>query len=164
MSCVAIHYWQGRVAPVFDAGGRILVVRKEKREDLALVQHVPVARAEELVVANVEHLICGAISRPMREAVVNRGIEVTCFVAGDVEAVLEAWNLGQLDASFAMPGCRGAMSGACRGRGNVQHRRTLCHRETELDRGALGLRPDGAHGCARTRIRRTGKGLERDVD
>jgi hypothetical protein len=63
-----------------------------------------------------------------------------------------------LDATFAMPGCRGAMSGRFgKGCGQLQHRRAICHRETEQDHGASGLRPDGVPGCARIRKRRLGK-------
>lgn len=161
MRCIAIHYWQGRIAPVFDTGGRVLVIDGDNREERVLLQPLPVARAEELAAARVEHLICGAISRPMREAIANRGIGVTGFVVGDVEAVLDAWTLGQLDATFAMPGCRGAMPGRwAKGCGQPQHRRAVCHREMEQDHGASGLRPDGAPGCARTRKRRSGNTQE----
>lgn len=113
MSRIAVHHWQHRIAPVFDIGGRVLVLGGggAAREEHLLQCPQPLRRAEELHALGVGTLICGAISRSMSEALEARGIAVVGFVAGDLERVLAAWERGGLDDSFAMPGCR------CAGRG-----------------------------------------------
>ena len=110
MGRIAVHHWQHRIAPVFDIGGRILVLEDGSgaRGEHLLQCAQPLHRAEELRALDVGTIICGAISRPMREALEARGIAVVGFVAGDLDRVLAAWERGRLDDSFAMPGCRGA--------------------------------------------------------
>lgn len=110
MGRIAVHHWQHRIAPVFDVGGCILVLEDGSgpRGEHLLQCAQPLHRAEELHALDVCTLICGAISRPMREALEARGINVVGFVAGDLDRVLSAWERGRLDDSFAMPGCRGA--------------------------------------------------------
>lgn len=157
MPRIAIHVWRNRVAPVFDTGGRILILA-DQPEDGTLSCPQPALRAEEMVGLGVDTLICGAISRPMHEALMARGIRVVGFVAGDVEMVVAAWKSGGLDERFAMPGCRGMGFGRGRRRGvdsriNRESRRMSCHEEMELDHGDSGLKPDAAPGYARTRIR-----------
>lgn len=157
MPRIAIHTWHDRVAPVFDTGGRILILA-DQEERHALVSPQSVLRAEELAGLGVDILICGAISSPMREAVTARGIRVVGFVAGEVERVIAAWKSGVLDERFAMPGCRGM--GFCRGRergatarAHQESRRTSCHVEMERDHEGSGRKPGAAPGCARTRNR-----------
>jgi hypothetical protein len=117
MSRIALHHWQDRIAPVFDVGGRILVLteRVGEREEHVLVRSEPFHRAEDLLRLGVGTLICGAISRPMQEAINASGITVVGFVAGDLERVIEAWEQGKLDEAFDMPGCRGRGHGRRRG-------------------------------------------------
>ena len=117
MSRIALHHWQDRIAPVFDVGGRSLVLteRDDVREEHVLVRCEPLHRAEDLLRLGVGTLICGAISRPMQEAVLAGGIKVVGFVAGDLEQVIEAWERGNLDETFDMPGCRGRGHGRRRG-------------------------------------------------
>jgi predicted Fe-Mo cluster-binding NifX family protein len=109
MSRIALHHWQGRIAPVFDVGGRILVLAEgnREREEHVLLRGEPLHRAEDLLRLDVGTLLCGAISRPMQEALVAGGIKVVGFVAGDLEQVIAAWERGDLDETFDMPGCRG---------------------------------------------------------
>lgn len=163
MARIAIHYWQDHIAPVFDVGGRLLLIDGHEREEHMLIQNLPPSRAQELAQARVEHLICGAISRPMREAIIHQGIEVTSFVTGEIEAVLTAWTLGQLDSTFTMPGCGGAMRGRL-GRGRrqfQQQRRAICHKVMELDQEEWGRRPEKGPGCAQHRKQQVGKGQGR---
>jgi hypothetical protein len=119
MSRIAVHHWQKRIAPVFDTGGRILVLAdgRAAREEHLMICSQPLHRAEELRVLRVELLICGAISRSMQEALSAGGIVVVGFVAGDLERVISAWQQGRLDETFAMPGCRCAGTGRGAGRG-----------------------------------------------
>ena len=130
MSRIAVHHWQQRIAPVFDIGGRILVLEdgSAEREEHLMVCSQPLHRAEELHVLRVGQLICGAISRSMQEALAARGIVVVGFVAGDLERVIAAWQQERLDDTFAMPGCRCGGAGWRGGRfcagpaGNVEVR------------------------------------------
>ena len=121
MSRIALHHWQDRIAPVFDVGGRILLLPEGggEREEHVLVRDEPLHRTEDLLRLGVGTLICGAISRPMQEAVLAGGINVVGFVAGDLEQVIEAWERGNLDETFDMPGCRGRGRGRRRGMGRA---------------------------------------------
>ena len=102
MSRIALHQWLDRIAPVFDVGGRILVLAEggREREEHVLSRGEPLHRAEDLLRLDVGTLICGAISRPMQEALVAGGIKVVGFVTGDLERVITAWERGDLDESF----------------------------------------------------------------
>jgi predicted Fe-Mo cluster-binding NifX family protein len=158
MSRIAVHHWQDRIAPVFDTGGRVLVLEDgtDERDECLLLRSQPLQRAEDLRAQGVGTLICGAISRSMREALVACDIRVVGFVAGDLEQVIAAWKSGGLDETFAMPGCRGAGFGFG-GKGWMQHqtRRTeSCHAEMEQDHRGLDRRPGAEPGCARIRNRR----------
>jgi predicted Fe-Mo cluster-binding NifX family protein len=157
MPRIAIHIWRDRVAPVFDTGGRILILT-DQEEDHVLTCPQPALRADELVGKGVGVLICGAISRPMHEAIVARGIRVIGFVAGEVDRVAAAWKSGGLDERFAMPGCRGTgLRRGCRrgpdARANHEPRRISCHAETERDHKDSDHEPGEEPGCARTRSR-----------
>lgn len=127
MSRIALHHWQDRIAPVFDVGGRILLLPEGagEREEHVLVRDEPLHRTEDLLRLGVGTLICGAISRPMQEAVLAGGINVVGFVAGDLEQVIEAWERGNLDETFDMPGCRGRGRGRRRGMGRATTNRAL---------------------------------------
>ncbi|MDY0274031.1 MAG: hypothetical protein RBR42_01175 [Desulfomicrobium sp.] len=166
MARIAIHYWQDHIAPVFDTGGPLLVIDGNTREKHMLIQTLPLARAQELVQVQVDHLICGALSRPMHEAIVGRGITITGFVTGEIEAVLTAWTLGRLDSTFAMPGCGGAMRGRF-GKGQRQfqrQRRTVCHKEMVQDREAWGLKLVEEPGYARPRKKYGDKAQAEDME
>jgi hypothetical protein len=156
MSRIAVHHWQDRIAPVFDTGGRVLVLEDGTRAGrVSLLRSQPLQRAEDLRTQGVGTLICGAISRSMREALVACDIRVVGFVAGDLEQVIAAWKSGGLDETYAMPGCRGA--GLGRRQGWMQHqtrRSESCHAEMEQDHRGLGRRPGAEPGCARIRNRR----------
>lgn len=157
MSRIAVHHWQDRIAPVFDTGGRVLVLEDgtNEREECLLLRSQPLQRAEDLRTQGVGTLICGAISRSMREALVACDIRVVGFVAGDLEQVIAAWMSGGLDETFAMPGCRGVGLGSG-GKGWMQHqtrRSESCHAEMEQDHRGLGRRPGAEPGCARIRNR-----------
>jgi microcystin-dependent protein len=119
MSRIAVHYWQHRIAPVFDTGGQVLVLGDTPgaREEHLLQSPMPLHRAAELYALGVGTRICGAISRPMKEALAARGIAVVGFVAGDLDRVIAAWYGGGLDDTFAMPGCRGTARRGRRHRG-----------------------------------------------
>ena len=130
---VAIAHWQGRVSPVFDVAGNVLLVdvadgREQARQSVALDVQQPQARVGLLTGCGTELLICGAISRPLAAALSAAGIEVIAQTCGDVEEVLAAFMDGRLgEGTFLMPGCCGRpnrsrgefarLSRRCRGRG-----------------------------------------------
>ena len=110
---VAIAHWQGRVSPVFDVAGNVLLVdvangREQARQNVTLDAQQPQARVGLLSGCGTELLICGAISRPLAAALSAAGIEVIAQTCGDVEQVLAAFTQGQLQQdAFLMPGCCG---------------------------------------------------------
>jgi len=66
----------------------------------------------------VNVLICGAVSRPLEQALVSSGIQVIPHVCGNVDEVLGAYLAGRLwDRAFLMPGCGGGRRRWGRGRG-----------------------------------------------
>lgn len=110
---IAIPYWQGRVSPVLDVAGQLLVVdleagREVSRKDASLVAAGPLERARELRQAGAEMLICGAISRQLEVALEAAGVQVIPHICGPVEEVLAAFISGELNQdAFLMPGCCG---------------------------------------------------------
>jgi predicted Fe-Mo cluster-binding NifX family protein len=118
---VAIPVRNGRVSPVFDAAGRLIVVEFRDR-DAAIRSELPIgdggarARASLLRELGVTILICGAISNRAARFVEQAGIEVRPWIVGNIEDVIEGFRAGSLDSDgFTMPGCR-------RGRGNGRGR------------------------------------------
>ena len=113
MMKAAFAYWDNRIAPVFDTGRQIHVVEAESGRIVAeteevLADDLAVQKVIRLAELGVGTLVCGAISKPMREMVAAYGIEAIPFVAGDLREVIQAWLSGNLQRdTFAMPGCCG---------------------------------------------------------
>lgn len=111
MMKVAFSQWENRIAPVFDTARQIRLVEVDSGEVVGETQEIlpyelPVQNVLRLVELTVGTLVCGAISRPLRELVTAYGIRVIPFVAGELKEVVEAWLRGGLrGADFAMPGC-----------------------------------------------------------
>lgn len=108
---LAIPTKNERISPVFDSAGQVLLVDfDEKNECSRCVAPLPadslagrVTRLQELGVAI---LICGGISRTLRQMIETDGIKVYPWTAGPVEEVLEAYRQGRLhEAQWLMPGC-----------------------------------------------------------
>jgi len=110
---IAVPIWQGRVSPVFDVAGHLLVVEFDGDQQTARRQEVVTendleARARRIVDLGVNTLICGGISRSLESLLRAGRIEVIPRVCGNVEDVLEGYRLGALDDQrFVMPGCCG---------------------------------------------------------
>lgn len=123
MPRIAIPVWQGRVSPVFDTAGNLLVVdvagaREVGRTEVPLSEPMLPRRVTRLVELGVEVLICGAISQALLAMVTSAGIVAVPWVAGNVQEVLGAYLARQLpNPRFLMPGCMG------RGRGRRMRRR-----------------------------------------
>jgi predicted Fe-Mo cluster-binding NifX family protein len=113
---IAIAQWQGRVSPVFDVAGSLLVVdiedgREVRREEVPLAETGELGRVGELTRLGAEVLICGAISAPLEARLCAAGVEVIAFVCGAMEHVLAGFATGELAGqAFLMPGCRGRRS------------------------------------------------------
>lgn len=109
----AFAYRENRIAPVFDIARQILLLEVasgrvvgESREPLP--ENPPVQKALRLAELGVGTLVCGAISRPLRDMVSAYGIRVIPFVAGELQEVIQAWRSRTLRGdAFAMPGCCG---------------------------------------------------------
>jgi predicted Fe-Mo cluster-binding NifX family protein len=121
---VAIPQWRGRVSPVFDVAGSLLLVdvndgQELQREESALTASDPLKRAKQVSRLGTDVLICGAISWPLEVALSSDGVQVIPFTCGTVEEVLAAFVNGQLTShAFSMPGCCG-----WRGRFRARRRR-----------------------------------------
>ena len=116
---IAMTVWNGRVAPVFDVSGQLLVLETANGR---IINEVVVDFSQESLIDKVSYLqtlgvcrlICGAISCPAQILTKNSGIKIYAFIAGDCREVINAWlenRLGQDD--FAMPGC-GRQQKCCR--------------------------------------------------
>jgi len=108
---VALPVWNGRVAPVFDTAGWLMIVDmtagRERERRLAPLERgdTPTHRARYLAELGVTVLICGAISRPLAGWVSANGALLIPGVAGPVEEVLRAYLAGRLaEPGFRMPG------------------------------------------------------------
>lgn len=110
---VAIPIWQGRISPVFDVAGQLLLVeladgREIAREDRVVDETAADERARKLVELGVKTLICAGISQSLEASLADHGIRVIPRICGDVEEVLAAFLTRRLGAErFAMPGCCG---------------------------------------------------------
>jgi predicted Fe-Mo cluster-binding NifX family protein len=108
----AIPIWNGRVSPVFDTAGRIMVVTPGSGEGSREIHEIrtggPGARVSSLRELGASVLICGAISNRMARHVEAAGIRLIPWISGDIEDVLEAFVSGRLSGErFMMPGCGG---------------------------------------------------------
>ena len=112
----------GRISPLFDAAvqavrvdvcrGRVLSMSR-----LTLPGTSPFEQVRALAAAEVQALVCGAISRAAVRELLEQQIRVWPGVAGDVDAVLESLvRQGAPEETLRMPGCRGRGMG--RGRGD----------------------------------------------
>ncbi|NLF31428.1 MAG: hypothetical protein GX591_11160 [Planctomycetes bacterium] len=108
---VAIPHWRGRISPVFDVAGSVLVVEirdgaEQAHRDVVLDCEDPQVRAARLAQIGADILICGAVSWPLEMALSSAGIDVIAQTCGDVDQVLAAFVKGQLQQdAFLMPGC-----------------------------------------------------------
>lgn len=127
---LAIPSWQGRVSPVFDTAGRLMVsnvthgsVSGTRHADLE--DHEPRVLARRLLTLDVKVLICGAISHSLRMTLESRGIEIIPNVCGTVEDVLRAYLDGKLNSpAFLMPGCPGSCPAREASSGKTSRRHT----------------------------------------
>ena len=110
---VAIPAHSGRISPVFDAAGHLLVIdihngEERGRNELVMQEPESLRRARWVAGLGVNVLICGAISWPLAALLESAGVRVISRKCGPVEEVLRAFMSGGLsEDAFVMPGCRG---------------------------------------------------------
>jgi len=109
---VALGVWEGRIAPVFDVAKELLLLYREKdlirgRETIRLSEGLtPQQRVLVISEMNVDELICGAISSPLRAIIEARGTKVCSFITGSVTEIEQALGNPDFDwSTLAMPGC-----------------------------------------------------------
>jgi predicted Fe-Mo cluster-binding NifX family protein len=107
----AFSVWDDRIAPVFDVARRVHLVETKTGQIISETQETlsdttPVRKAVFLAERGVSILVCGAISRPLKDMITAYGVRVIPFVAGDLREVINAWLSGKREIElFAMPGC-----------------------------------------------------------
>jgi len=107
----AFPFWENRIAPVFDTARQVYIVEVESGRIVwegqePLAGDLPVQKALRLSELGVGTLICGAISRPLKEMIAGCGIQIIPFVAGGLREVVQAWSSGGFDRNaYVMPGC-----------------------------------------------------------
>jgi len=110
---IAIPQWQGRVSPVLDVAGNLLVVdieegREVRRREIPLTATDSAKRAQQVAQVPPDVLICGAVSWPLELALRSAGMRVVSQICGQVDEVMRSFLLGELDNdNFRMPGCCG---------------------------------------------------------
>jgi predicted Fe-Mo cluster-binding NifX family protein len=125
---LAIAIWNSRISPVFDVSRKVRLLEVNNGSvvsagDQSLLEEDPDLKLRRLAALGADTLICGAVSNKVREMALARGFTLIPFVAGEVEAVIEAWLNGTLKhAIYRMPGCR-VRQCAFRGRGRTRPHR-----------------------------------------
>ena len=109
----AIPIFQGRVSPVFDWCGNLLLVeirsgQEVQRQEVEVASTDPVLKTNRLVELGANLLVCGGISELLLSLIESRDIRVIPWVAGGIDDVLAALVSGNLPhPRFMMPGYAG---------------------------------------------------------
>jgi predicted Fe-Mo cluster-binding NifX family protein len=108
---VLVPISRGRISPLLDVAKRFLLVSVQGggemgRREIDIYEEGIGLRSKRIAQLETNVLICGAVSRPLEEALASEAVRVIPNTCGPVEEVLEAFRLGQLtDRAFLMPGC-----------------------------------------------------------
>jgi predicted Fe-Mo cluster-binding NifX family protein len=151
---LAIPHHEGRISPVFDVTGGVLLIdieqgRELRREERGLSQTDLPGRADEFLRLGAHVLICGAISAPLEALLVSSGVHVIGFLCGPVEEVIAAFLNGAApEPEFRMPGCQGWRKRLGRTRSGTMPRSS----GMGLGRGGGGGRGRGTGGGGRGRM------------
>ncbi len=110
---IAIPIWQGRISPVFDVAGQLLLVelsdgREVSRDEQLMSETTAEERTRKLAELGIDTLICAGVSQALEASLAERGIRVIAQICGDAKEVLAAFVSGRLgEKRFVMPGCCG---------------------------------------------------------
>jgi predicted Fe-Mo cluster-binding NifX family protein len=108
----AFAVWNKRIAPVFDVARRVVMVEttpagREVQTQVLLTGDQPLQKVQQLTELGVDCLVCGAISRALQAVLRARRIRVVANLAGDLQAVIDAWRCRDAPIEpYAMPGRR----------------------------------------------------------
>lgn len=157
----AFTVWEERIAPVFDVSRQIHLVETDKSNIVSqtrvpLSNAHPAVKAQQLAEMGVTLLVCGAISRTVEQIVAAYGIELICFVHGELSTVVDAWQHGTLgEKSFCMPGRAACRRGGRQWGSSNQAGRNMMNRSTTAEgqgrgkgRCGNGRGDDGGRGQA----------------
>lgn len=128
---IAIPQQQDRVSPVFDVAKNIVLVDIKYGQQVrctkrTLARMDPLARARDVRQLGVDVLVCGAISWPLKNALLSLGVEVVACICGPVEDVIEAFLRKKLAAkAFIMPGCLGRQQPTTLRKGGAMEKPTI---------------------------------------
>jgi predicted Fe-Mo cluster-binding NifX family protein len=126
----AFTIWDGRIAPVFDVAGQIVVIQRSDPSSTQQCTCLPTGSATEKILflhqQQIDVLVCGAMTQSTQLIAEAHGIEVLPFIAGCQQEVIKCWlNDQPFEQHFAMPGCNGRCRQTrrrCRrGRGKTDH-------------------------------------------
>ena len=121
---IALSVFRDCISTVFDVADQLMVLEMDeacghKRTMVKIDSTDPARRAIQLKDREIDVLICGAISRPMQEAIAAMGVLVYPFVRGSVDEIIAAYTTGRLNSGvFALPGCRSRRQAAGKARQN----------------------------------------------
>ena len=106
----AFTIWNGRIAPVFDVAGQVMLVNSDAEQEPHTIINLPGGSACEKITflrqLHVQVLVCGAMTRRTARYAHDLNLEVFPFIAGEQQEIIDTW-LSQrlLDNRFCMPGC-----------------------------------------------------------
>jgi len=109
---VAATVWAERISPVFDVARRAVILTVGggvvlERSEVELPAGPGEAKLASLSALGVGSLLCGAVSREVTGHAERLGLHLVPFLAGDAEAVIDAYLRGRLPSrAFSMPGRR----------------------------------------------------------
>ncbi len=151
---IAMTVWEHRISPVFDSARTLLVAYIENgkithRRREPFNPAFPLRLVDRFNELEIETLICGAIARTPAAMIEAANIQLTPFICGVVDDVLEACASGvPITPKFLMPGCCGRR----RGRKNKCEAVFVPKKEVNAMPRGDGTGPRGQGGCT------TGKG------
>jgi predicted Fe-Mo cluster-binding NifX family protein len=108
---IAVTVWNNRIAPVFESAGNCALIelsdgKVTQKELFTLPKDSIREKAEIFRSKEVTILVCGAISGESETMLIQRGVEVFSFIAGEFPDVLDGLkNESLFSRRFSMPGC-----------------------------------------------------------
>lgn len=108
---IILTVWKGRIAPVFDVAGRIVVVNRDSsgesyKSEYDLPESSGSVKLDFIKEMSPDVLVCGAVSRRFIHGIQEIAGDVFTFISGSVEEVLVALENRELqNGNYRMPGC-----------------------------------------------------------
>ena len=121
---IAIPVWNGRISPLMDTAGQLMIVTLEENSQITKTAvTIPQQNISGMInflhELNINVLICGAISHQLEQHLASSDMEIYPWVGGDVDEIINAYFNGIIsNHNFMLPGC-----GRSRRWGRGRHRR-----------------------------------------